>query len=658
MPDQESLLVPDIAPDDSLFEILDPGGLEPDETVIAHGLEVNLPSEVEDVETFALFSDLDPVELSVDDTVLEHVDLQWREMGAPLTLDVVDPVGFRPSGGGIAFDPNILPAGPQLPSTPTLMTERAAIALLRRYLAAQPRVRACLVWGFGQQGWDDRRKLGDPAHWKAFDNWPQDMKTDLEQIVARMMILPGPQLAVRPDKTAFTLDEVAEAYLVFAAHSLVLDMHQLVPWRLADFPEAHLRWLLDGRYFAYSLENDRDTASHGGPHPGYQFGVIEKLHSVYSTSPDYFPLPAQCLPADPHAVFQKAYNDMGVSRATTIRQAIGFVSRWVQDNIRHGAGEYQFLFKNWSWIKPYYPPMDVILFERMDPTRVRRLKNNLVSESELRQMGLPPGVAPRDLIDVNGVVADPLIGSAQGYIGFTRHSLYNGCQAGGGFLQWLFRSINLPAKSFASYLDHGQSGNYPNAFHRSIEVSDGHRESLAIPHADNLYQAQGVSNGGASYTLDFFDPHIDLTQIFWPKSSMRTYLPDYPAHVRRAPAARDRQQYERYQSWMIATGAAYGFAAYVLPWWTEWERVGRDEAQMSVANVPWLGGLATFANPFDTTGSKVSAFAVHGVKKRIAEIEAGQNTLWGTTLTSYRAGYQQWQRQRNANRVRYYLWRR
>ena len=581
----------------------------------------------------------------------------WREGGDLWSIPIPDQPPHIPDDGNWSPIPDdeFPPNGGDVDR---IMTEHEAIAIVNRHLSVNPQIRKAMVWGFGQEGWDHISKLDDSTYWKDYDNWPTDFKREFEQIAARKMIIAEPILSLLPGKRAFSFAEVKQAYLIMVAHAVVLDLHKTMPWSLTDFPQDQLHWLLDGRYLCFSYETDRDRGTGSTPHPGYQFGISEKLDSVYSKAPDFVSIPSQVLPADPLLTFNKVFNDMKVNLAKTPRDAISLVSRWVQDNVDHGQVQYNKIFHNWKSIEQYYPPLEMVLLGRISAAQARSLRNILGTDQELRQMGLPKSLKPSDLINLNGVVADPAFEQPAGFVGFRRHSLYNGCQAGGSFLQWLFRSINLPAKAFASFLGDAQLGNYPTAFHKSVEVSDGSYDTLALAHADNLYVGQSIPGvGSGTFSAQFFDPHIELRHVFWRRSALRRYLPDHPTGTSAASAQRRRDQFERYLSLMLLTGANHAFSAYVLPWWREWDRVGRDDAKVVAVNVVWLDQLGKLAHPSGLLMSSALTIAISNIKKRIADIEAGRNTLWGTTLADYEVGYKTWLGKLSAGKIHYKIWK-
>ncbi len=129
-----------------------------------------------------------------------------------------------------------------------------------RYLAAHPRIRARLALEV------DRRPGGESGTWLYYDNWPQDWKTRLvEFCMAYATDQPLPMADPRPlpvPNSSWCLsypspDVGRDVYLAQVAHVLWLEIEQKVPWRLEDWSDHELSYLLSSSV-CFAVRRDGD----------------------------------------------------------------------------------------------------------------------------------------------------------------------------------------------------------------------------------------------------------------------------------------------------------------------------------------------------------------------------------------------------------------
>jgi hypothetical protein len=129
----------------------------------------------------------------------------------------------------------------------------AALTLAGRvddYLQANPHIAAQI-----------RLETGVPGSYVAYADWPDAWKDRLEEIAdgyvqgtALPFAVPvelAPRGTVYPSAVGYATDEIArDVYLAHVGHMLFLDMNGLLPWRLTDYPDEELSYLLpSGNFF-------------------------------------------------------------------------------------------------------------------------------------------------------------------------------------------------------------------------------------------------------------------------------------------------------------------------------------------------------------------------------------------------------------------------
>jgi|GEM_PF-2181491 len=537
---------------------------------------------------------------------------------------------------------------------PLPLSRIAAKKLFDDYLKKNTKVSKSIRWSNSKRGWYMKSQLGNAKYWRSYRLWPATLKNELKRMFIRHALEPGNRLfSLDTTKTAFTFEEVREVYLSYVAHSLYLDIFRIVPWKLEAFDDGQLRWLFDGRYFAFNFAVEVDKKNLPDATSKYCFGYVEKRNSEIDPW-NYYPIATPALPGDPALLFEKLSSDLALHKSPTLRESVSGVARWCQNNLSHGQTSYAWgggVFTGSSWVDQLYPSSEVIYLGRMDQHYIRRFRQKL--NGAYITPRLPAGVSVAQLVDKRGVFADPAMGQldAQGNlqppskIGFMKHCTYSGCQTTGGLLHWLFKAINVPACQYSCFMGDVVAGNYPGAFHKGIEVSVGKTETVVVGHSDHLYQGMGIYHPdipGGTFVAHFRDPHIDLLKVFLPKNFQEWWLPPYNISSATAdPAAYGSRQNELYYTQMIMTGAVGAFSSYVIDWWKAYEQAGRVVSNMNTATIPWMVLLNKLAMPAGVLASVLN-LAETNIRSRIDDIENGVNTQWGTTLADYEAGFLQW----------------
>lgn len=549
-----------------------------------------------------------------------------------------------------------------------LLTPAKAVKRLNDFLASNPRIRKNMYWCFAQDGWAKKTELDNPLYWKSYDNWTPSMKKQLEDLFVKYAIGNKQRmLSLDPAKVDYTLDELEKVYLNYVAHSLAIEIFKSVPWRLNDFPDQQLRWLLDARYFGfcYAIEVDRCEAVDAANKFG--FGFVEEIKTGITTW-EYFPVVTPALPGDPVLMYNKIYNDLNVGKAGNMAEAVSNIARWCQNNLVHGETTYQWgegVFTNSNYIFTLYASCEVMLLGAMEQQYINKFKRIL--NPTFINPRLPQQVTIADLVDQNGVFADPAMGflDMQGKvlfpetIGFKRHCTYSGCQSTGGLLHWLFKTVNIPAKIYPCGWDQ-TTGYYPNAFHKGIEVYIGGSDTYIVEHADHFYQETSIRHPclDSLYYASFQDPYIDLINIFTPKRILEWWIPLFDNYSVKNDRDYIQKQQERYYSNVLIVGATKAFSRFVIDWWKEYERVSRVEADMDLDRIPWIKLLKNLNVPDNLVLTSAIQIAVDAIKKRINEIERGQNTKWGVTLQNYELLYKHWLKSSFAQKTARTLWTR
>jgi len=453
----------------------------------------------------------------------------------------------------------------------------------------------------------------------------------------------------------------------YVAHSLYLDIFSIVPWKLDSFDESQLRWLLDGRYFAFNCAIDIDRNTIPDATGKYCFGYVEKMRTEVDPW-NFYSVATPALPGDPALLFTKLSDELGIRKSTAVSDAVSKVARWCQDNLSHGSTAYDWgggIFTGSSWIDKLYPSSEVMFLGSMEQTFINGFRQKL--NSAYITPRLPAGVTVPQLVDTKGVFADPAMGQldAQGNpqfpqrIGFMKHCSYTGCQTTGGLLHWLFKSINIPARQYSCFMGDFVAGNYPGAFHKGIEVSIGQPETVVVPHSDHFYQGFGIYHSslpGGSYIAHLRDPHIDLIKMFLPKNFLEWWLPPYnSAAASTDAAAYGKKQYELYLSQLLMTGATGAFSSYVIEWWKAYEQAGRVISSMDTSAIPWMVLLNNLSMPTSVRASVLS-LAQTNIRARINDIENGINTKWGQTLAAYETGFLQWEQSLYNSKIGAAIW--
>ncbi len=550
---------------------------------------------------------------------------------------------------------------------PRKLTRRMLESILGRHLDNNPKITQNLRWSNSQRGWQVKSLLGNAKYWRTYRLWPASVKNELRELFIDHALEPKRRLvSLNPAKTSFTFEEIRKVYLASVAHSLYLDIFSIVPWKLKTFDESQLRWLLDGRYFAFNFAIDIDKKNLPDAISKYGFGYAERMRT--ETAPwDFYSISTPALPGDPALLFTKL-SELGIGRSTTIQEAISIVARWCQDNLAHGSTSYGWgggMFSDSTWIDQLYPSSEVIFLGEMEPPFINAFRQKL--NTAYIAPRLPSGITVPQLVDAKGVFADPAMGrlDTQGNpqfpsrIGFMTHCTYIGCQSTGGLLHWLFKCLNIPAKQYSGFLGDIVAGNYPGAFHKGIEVSVGQPETIVVSHSDHFYQGKGIYHPdlpGVSYTASLRDPHIDLIKVFLPKNFQEWWLPPYNSSAATAdPTAYGKKQNELYLSQLLMIGATGAFSSFVIDWWKAYEQAGRSLAAMNMDTIPWVALLNKLAMPANVLTGVLNIAETH-ILSRIKDIENGINTQWGTTLASYEAGFLQWEENLYQSKTGTTLW--
>lgn len=550
---------------------------------------------------------------------------------------------------------------------PRKLTRKVLENMLVRHIDKNPKINQNLRWSNSQRGWQIRSLLGNAKYWRPYRLWPASVKNELTELFIDHVLDPQRRLvSLNPTKTSFTFDEVRNVYLASVAHTLYLDIFSIVPWKLKTFDENQLRWLLDGRYFAFNFAIDIDKKSLPDALSKYGFGYVERMRT--ETDPwNFYSISTPCLPGDPALLFNKL-SKLGINKSATIQDAISIVARWCQENLAHGSTSYAWgggIFNGSSWTDQLYPSSEVIFLGEMEPAFVNSFRQKL--NTTYIAPRLPPGVTVPQLVDAKGVFADEAMGQldAQGNpqfpprIGFMKHCTYSGCQSSGGLLHWLFKCLNIPAKQYSAFLGDVVAGNYPGSFHKGIEVSIGQAETIVVSHNDHFYLGMGIYHQAlpdGSYIAHLLDPHIDLINIFLPKNFQEWWLPPYNNSSATAdPTAYGKKQNELYQSQLLMTGATKAFSSFVIDWWKAYEQAGRILAAIDTNTIPWIVLLNNLTIPANVLAGVLN-IAETTIRSRINDIENGVNTQWGTTLAAYEAGFLQWKRDLYKNKTGTTLW--
>ncbi|MBF0586450.1 hypothetical protein INT08_10350 [Prosthecochloris sp. N3] len=561
----------------------------------------------------------------------------------------------------------VLKTSVRRPFRPRKFTRKVLESIFLRYLRNNPKVMRSLLWSNSQRGWYVKSLVGNGKYWRSYLRWPASVKNELKELFIDHALHPESRMvSVDPTKTSFSFDEIRKFYLASVAHSLYLDIFSLVPWKLRMFDESQLRWLLDGRYFAFNFALDIDRQQLPDAISKYGFGYVERMRTEVDPW-GYYAIATPALPGDPALLFSKLAG-LGTNRSTTMQGAISIVSRWCQEHLAHGSTAYTWgggMLHGSSWIDQLYPSSEVMFLGEMEPAFIDGFRQKL--DTAYISPCLPSGVTVDDLVDSGGVLADPAMGSldAQGTlqfpsrIGFMKHCTYGGCQSTGGLLHWLFKCLNIPARQYSCFLGDVVAGNYPGIFHKGIEVSVGQPETLVVSHSDHFYQGMHIyhpdlPDGG--YLASLLDPHIDPIKVFLPKNFQEWWLPPYnSSSASQDPALYGKKQNELYQSQFLMIGATGAFSSFVIDFWKAYEQAGRSLGAMDTDTIPWMVLLKKLSMPANVLAG-VLGLAEANILSRIGDIENGINTLWGTTLSAYEAGFMQWDQNLYQSKIRTTLW--